>query len=798
MFKNFIITGLRNLLKNKLFSFVNVFGLSLSLAVCLLIISILLDQYSFDKFHPDPDRTYRINTVAIRKGGGTESYASSPYQLAAAIRAEHPFVTNSVRLQRDLNGPMTADERKLPVSGFFTEPSFFEIFGFTLSEGDPGALSDPTSLIVSEETAARFFGQTDPIGKSVSIEPFGEFQIRGVIKKTDAKTHIQFDLLGSAEFLKTWNGGRALAHDTWKDYYRTYTYVTLAAGTPAGELQAVLDAIPDRIYKGMELESRDAGYRFEVEPLNEITPGQILSNSLGSGLPLAVLIFLSVLAGIGMFAAAFNYANLTLARSTTRAKEVGIRKVSGATRGHLIAQFMGESVIVSLVSLVVAETILRVFLIPAFRSLSFTAGMDIRFEPSWEAYGWFIVFTLAIGLLAGLIPALILSSFKPAVVVKDVSRIRFASGLTLRKGIMVLQFAMTMVLLIVLTTVYRQSEFAAKMDYYGFDWQNTINVDLSGPKAHIIAEEMARYPGVESFSFASHAMGTWADSKVDVQTDPTKEPIGIRDYSVDERFVRNMKLQIVAGEGFHHRAGAADQILVNEKFVQWMQLHDNSEAIGKTIFLEKNTPVSISGVVKDFVFKPVTYDLEPMILRYDPSSWSIVHFKLKGPDSKAAAKFFESVWKKFNPSTELSWRVYGDELTSVYSLMTDLGRMVGLLSVLVLTISVLGLLGVVSYSVETRTREIGIRKVMGATSWNLVRLLSRQYVLLIVAAAAVGLPLSLFIADKMLSMFAYRTEFGVTLALPGVIIIIVTVALTIGSQAINGAHRNPVHALRQE
>lgn len=798
MLKNIVLIGIRNLGKNKLFSFVNVFGLSLSMAVCLLIIAVILDQNSFDLFHPNPENTYRVNTLALRKNGGTELYASTPFPLAAILQSEHPFIAQSLRLNRSLRGSMVVGERKLTVGGYFTEPTFFAMFGFQLSGCDANALNDPKTLIISEETAEKFFGNDNPIGKSVAIENMGEFQVRGIVKKTDQKTHVQFDILGSLVFLQNWQRETNLPYDSWKNYYHTHTYVTLRSDARREDLQAALDALPQRVYAGMELESRDADYKFEIQRMDEITPGPMMSASMGEGMPTAVLIFLSVLAGIGMFAAAFNYANLTLARSITRAREIGVRKVAGATRINLIGQFIGESVVVAFVSLLVAEVLLHVFMIPAFQSLSFSADMKIKFDPTFEMYAWSVLFTMIVGMVSGLIPAWILSSFKPAAVVKDISKIRFASGLTLRKLILIVQFAMTLVLLIVLTTISRQTDFAFKMDYYGFDWRNTVNVKLAGPNAHAIAAEMAQYPGVQSYAFASHTLGTWEDSDIDVQVDPTKEAIAIRDYSIDENFTNIMNLSVIAGEGFHHNTKEADQILVNEKFVEWMQAGSNADAIGKTVYLDKNKPVTISGVVKDFVFKPLAYELEPMVFRYDPAAWSIVHFKLKNSNTKDAGNYFEQVWKKFDPSTPLVWQAYIDELTGVYTIFGDLVRIIGSLAIMVLIIAMLGLLGAVSFSVETRTKEIGIRKVMGATSGNIVRLLSKQYVILILIAAAIGLPLSYLITDQLLRMFAYRIEFGIGLFLPAILMVGIMVAITVGSQALKGANENPVKALRYE
>lgn len=800
MIRSHVQIALRILRKNPLFSFVNIFGLSLCLSVCLLIITMIIDQNMFDRFHPNSENIYRVITSAIRKDGSTETYASTPFMLADEVRAQSPDVNNVVRLHTALRGTMKSGDLELSVKGFLTEPAFFDIFGFSLKNGDArSALSDPGSLVISEETAAKLFGMSDPIGRVVTIGDLGNFSITGVVGASTERSHITFDVLGSVQLLATLEkaAGQKKSLTGWQNYYDTYTYLTLKAGVDPRSLDPILSELATN-YQGSLLESRDNGYAFEWQRLDDITPGPHYSMNLGKGVPVSLLIFLSVLAALGLIAAAFNYTNLVLARYMTRLREVGIRKVLGASRRQLIVQFIGESTIISLLAFGLAEVLLRFFLIPGFSSMRFTAEFDIRFDPTALTYIIFALFTFLVGIAAGLFPALVLSSFQPAAALKSASGIRVFSKLTLRKGIVVTQFALTIFLLIILTTIYGQIQYATRMEYFGFDWHRVVNIDVSGTHSQTMAEEMARFPDVAGYSFASHPLGTWADSKFDVRGTIDQDPIGFRDYSVDDNFLDLFRIPLAAGRGFRKSAIATDEIIINEQLVQRLQLGTNDDAVGKVIYAGDKTPLHIVGVVKDFVYKPVTYELEPLILRFDPSVWSVLHVSLRHGDYESSIAHFKRVWKNFDPIDPLPYRLYEHELSDVYAEVLDIQNITGFLSVIILSVSMLGLLGMASYSMETRTKEVGVRLIMGATPWHMIRLLSSQYIVLIVTAAAVAAPLGLYVSRRLLEMFAYRMDFGASLALPGLMLIFGMVLLTVGWQAVRTLSKNPVQSLRYE
>jgi putative ABC transport system permease protein len=803
MLKNYLKITLRNISKHKLFSFINIFGLALSLSFCLLVIVIINDQNSYDYFHPRSEDIYRLNTEAHRKNGSTEKYATSPYPLGEAVADEGPLAEKVVRLTWGLSGEVTFEQTNVSLQGLFTEPSFLEVFGFELSAGSAAtSLMMPNSVILTAETAENVFGKEDPMGETISLAGIGDFIVTGVLRPFLGKTHFDFDILGSTAALPILEKEKKISPvlTNWNNYYATYTYVRLLPGSHREDLQAVLENISQKFYSNLEMESRDKGYTFEMQPLGKITPGPILSNNLGRGMPEILLNFLSVLALLAMFAATFNYSNLTLARALTRAKEVGVRKVTGASRSHLFFQFLWEAAIIALFALAFAEVLLRIFLIPGFRQLHLVHLLEITFTVSVKVYLYSLGFAALIGMFAGLLPAIIISAFRPTLVLKDVSKIKIFSKVTLRKALIVVQFALSLVLMIVLTTVYRQTSYALRIDYYGFDWQNTINVDLQGNPYQIVSQEMRRIPGVVGYSAVSHNMGTWEDSSADIRQKEDSEPIGIRNYSVDEHFLDNMGLMLVAGTNFKEENGAANNhlILVNERFLEKFKLGTPYEAVGHTLILGKSKEVQISGVLKDFLFKPLTYSLESMFLEYDPAAWRVLNLKIYSNDISGLLAHCEKTWKTIDPVHPFRFEFYEDTLRQTYETFQDSVLMIGFLSLLVFTISSLGLLGIATFTAETKIREVGIRKVLGASVYDLVIFQSRHYIMMLMVATAIAIPISILISNKILQNFAYRIGIGVSILMPPVVVMFLAVALTVGWQAMRAALRNPVVALRIE
>ncbi|MBK6998078.1 MAG: ABC transporter permease [Lewinellaceae bacterium] len=802
MLSNYLTIALRNLFKNRLFSAINIFGLAMSMSLGLFILLLIRDSYRYDTFHPDGDRVYRINTEAIRKNGDSESYASSPYPVGAALSQGFSQVEESVRFMRHLNGETTGSGKILPVSGMFAEPSFFRVFGFSMLEGNAAtALIEPFTIVLTQKSADQFFPRESALGKTLEITGYGAFKVTGVLAEFPGKTHLEFEALASAASIPALEKSEALPKmsDDWNDYYGTYTFIRLQPGGSPQQTEAALAAISQAEYANKTLESRDAGYRFVLQPLHEITPGPFLSNAMGKGLPEMLLWFLSALGAIVVLSACFNYTNLTLARALVRAREIGVRKVVGASRWQVAAQIIGESLVTSMFALGLGWLLMKLVQ-PAFNSLSFTEFMDVTVQEDRVTLLWFLGFGVAVGLIAGALPALAMSKISPVSVLRKLESIRFFRRVGLRKALLVTQFTVSLVFILLVTVISQQMGHIMGMEY-GFRTEQILNVRLQGQSPEKIIPALSVVPGVERISAASHNMGTWEDNSSDIRCSPEAEPEAIRDYFVDKNFAENLDLTFVAGENFSENApeGRESFLLVNEKFLERFNIGSPAEALGKQVFIGDSTRLNIRGVVKDFLFKPASYALEPMMLRNNPARWQLLNVKIAaGSDPAATLVALQRAWSEVAPDHPMESAFYDQTIRENYSSLNDILAIIAVFGLLGIVIAALGLLGMATYTVETRAKEVGLRKIMGASPLDLVLLLSRKFLVLLAIATILAIPVGWFLGTQFLNQFAYRISLGVGVLLPGVFLLFTVGALTIGSQTLRGAFANPLKSLRNE
>lgn len=801
MINNYFKLALRNLAKNKLFSFINIFGLALSMSVSLFIILMIQDAYRYDTFHPDSERVYRINTEAIRKSGHRESYASTPYPVGAVLAAGYTKVESSCRFLRRFNTETNGAGKILPIRGLFTEPSFFDIFGFRLLEGDEAtALNEPYTIVLTAESADKFFPRESALGKTLEVSGYGAFKVTGVLAPFPGKTHFEFEALAAGATIAALEAKELLppVSADWNNYYGTYSYVRLQPGASTEQANDALAAISNTEYGNRVLESRDAGYRFYLQKLDNITPGPVLSNNMGKALPAMLLWFLGALGAIIMLSACFNYTNLTLARALTRAREIGIRKVMGASRKQVIGQLLVEGVITSLIALVGGWLLMKLVQ-PAFNSLSFTAEADVSIHENSATVFWFLAFALATGLVAGLLPALSMSGISPLSVLRKLEGIKMFRRVGLRKALLVAQFTVSLVFIIIVTVISRQIGYLMTMDY-GFRSAQILNVELQGVAPEKVIPSFASVPGVELISAASHDMGTFQDGSDDVRCDPDAEPEAVRDYFVDKNFAENLELSFVAGENFPENPvpGHESFLIVNEKFLEKFKMGSPAEAIGKQVLIGDSTPVTIRGVLKDFLYKPANYALEPMMLRNDPEQWRLLNVRIAGTDPSATIVALQRAWAQAVPERAMKFEFYDQTIRNNYANMNDVLSIIGFFGLLGIFIAAMGLLGMATYTVETRAKEVGVRKVMGASVSDLMLLLSRSFLWLLGIAAMLAIPIGWFLGTQLLNFFAYRIELGPGMMLPGILLLFLVAVLTIGTQTLRAALGNPVTALRSE
>ena len=789
MIKSYLVTAFRNLFKHRTFSIINIIGLSLSMTICLLIINIIIDQYSYDSFHPEKERLFRVLTNDEISDEIVTKFASTAFPMARYLRENYPVVENAVTIHIGFNGDAKYGDKIIPLSGLYTETAFFRIFGFELISDDPEhVLDEPYSMVMREEVAAKYFGYEDPLGKVISLDTLGEFTVRGIVKEKKEKSHIRFETLASVASMQE------DLTDDWTGIYYSYAYLLLEEDAAEESLNDAFNEIRKERYT----DEPEKDFSFSLQPVTKICPGPILGNELGFYMPRMVVYFMAVLALIVILTAAFNYTNLSLAKSLTRAREIGVRKVAGAYRQQIFIQFLTESVLASLIALIVSYGLLQL-LMPAFTGMKFMTLLEISPDENIRVYLWFVLFAIATGLIAGLIPASYMSSFNPVIIFKDISSVKVLSRMFLRKFLVVAQFTVSIVLVITIILLYRQLRFYLNSDY-GFNKENIVNIKLIGNDPDLLADEFKAIPEIKTITWSSHipAVGNmwteeaWVTSKED--------KIDMAYFSVDENYIDVLELELVAGSNFPQNAytGTEKYIILNETAVETLQLGRPDEATGQSIFIEDSIYAEIIGVVRDYHYFAMFAKIGPMALRLIPDKYNYANLLVSSPDMPGTIKKIEKSWEKIDPVHKMQYDFMDHTIRDYYQHFSDILYMVGVASLLAILIACMGLFGMATYSAETRIKEIGIRKVVGANSGSVVYLISKTYLKLVVIATIIAVPLAYFGNNLWLQNFPYQVPFGAGTVLAGALLVLVLSLLTIGSQTYRVANANPAGSLRYE
>lgn len=803
MLKSILTTALRNIFRNKSFSIINLIGLSVSMSLGMLIILIVKEQLTFDNFHQDGDRIYRVNTMALRVEGGQEPYASAPLPIGRVLKEEYTFTEDVVSISRRLNGDAIYGNVNVPLSGLIVDPSFLNVFNFPLEKGNPAtALNEPNNLILTGESAERIFGTQEPLGQTLSLSGYGEFTVTGVLKKFPSKTHFEFGALASTAALPIWerDGIVGSSLDNWNNYYGNYIYFKLKPGRTEQEVNEALAALYKKYYANLKLETRDKGYEFYLHPLSEITPGPELSNQMGSGMPTFLLIFLGTLAGVVLIMSIFNFTNLMIAKSLSRAREIGVRKVVGARRGQVFFQFVGETITFSLIALVFSYILLQ-FLKAGYLQLPLNEEFSMNLEEDISLYFMFTGFAIVVGIIAGLLPAGYLSAFKPLHVLKDSGNVKVYSRLTFRKILMTTQFTLSVIFVIVVLVIYRQIDFMLNADY-GFNQKDIINVRLQGMEYEKLANEVRSLSGVVSVGGVSHKLGTWSDRSSDYKKSKEDEPFVMRDFIVDDNYINNLGFTFLAGKNFDASSQGEQErhVILNETALMQFGFANPVSAIGQPVYVDDSVMLQVIGVVKDFHFRPMNSRIGPLALRYGTNGLGFLSAKIVPSQKEIVLASIQSIWKKLDPVHTIDYMMLEEEIDDAYRQagMKDILIIVGYITFLAVTLACLGMLGMAMYATQTRIKEVGVRKVMGASVTDVVVLLSKSFMILIGVAVVIGVPVSMFLGNLFLDLYAYKIQITTLLMGGGISIIAILGLVIICSQTIRAAILNPVKSLRYE
>jgi putative ABC transport system permease protein len=800
MFKNYCIIAFRNILRNRTISFINIFGLAVSMSICLLLILIVADQFSYDTYHTKKDRIHRINTDRTQLKEYVWSTATTAGPMADYVR-DHESIEKSVQVGRRFSGIAAWEDQEIPFSGYYSENTFFEVFDFPLEQGNMSeALSLPNSMVITKKLSDRIFGEKNPLNEIVEVEDKGQFIITGVLAEFPGKTHFDFEALASIDYVNSIANNDSTGYssqDDWENIYDTYVYVLLKENARPDDLQPLLARASQEHYP----REGDYEYDFYLQKLTGITPGPLLSNNAGFGLPDFMIYVMLGIALVVLCSACFNYANLTTARAVNRAREIGVRKIVGARNTHVFGQFMIEAVLTALISFIFADLIVQ-FLLPRFNSYLVSLGAPFGFHATPDLYVWFILFVIVAGLLAGLVPALFFSSTKPLQALKKTIQIDQLGRrlgfkrIDVRKILVVVQFAFTIFFVITIITIYQQTRFVLTTDH-GFKTEGVINVKLQGLSYEKLKQELTGLSDIRLVAAATHlpALGTNNNMEIDIVGE--EDPVLVSYFGVDEGYVDALGLQMLAGKGFSDNMPEDEKyILVNETFVTRFGWENEYDAIGQLV-TSGDQQLEIIGVLKDFHYERLDEKIGPMALRYIPSWANHAILLVNNQNTKESLSQVENTWKTLT-NRPFEYTLFEDDLRLSYGHFEALLLILGYVTFITVSIACLGLLGMVIYHIQNKTKELGIRKTLGAGAKDILLNVSRGFILLISIAYIIAGPLAYFVNNAWLQSNEYRIDFGITTLMLGFVMVLLIVALTIGSQLYKAMNINPVDSLRSE
>lgn len=799
MLRNYVKIALRTLWKQKGITAINVLGLAAGMAVCLLVGLLFWDQITHDDFHPDADRIYRVTT---EMQNNSQPFATSSAGLAPTIRDRLSGVETATRMT-ETGQNIVLDNQGYRAQGLYAEPSFFDVFGFELEKGDPeAALAKPNTAVLTKDLARRLFGDAEPMGQTLRLAEVGPVTVTGIINRDAYRSHLPFDALYSfatleqtrSEKLADWN----------LSAYSYYTYLRLKKGRAASEIEGRLQEIrtqhlPPATNEDVQVQ------RFQLQALSALPLGNRIPNEIAEGLlPTSLAYILAALALLVLVAAGFNYVNLSTARSLTRAREVGVRKTMGAHRQQVFGQFVSEAVVVSMLALGLALLLLQV-LVPAYNRLPIMPA-SITVEPGPMLYGIFFLFAIAIGALAGLYPAWHLSAFHPSRVLKASAQSKTPGfkWLTPRKALVVLQFAFAIVISVSAVIFYQQSRHLSETEY-PIRMDDVARIELQDAAYDPFQQAARQQSGVQRVGGASHLpIISKRKTSCTITSDHRSEPVSPPYYALDYEAVQLLELPLVATQDFtEERFESGQAILISEAAVSAFGFSSRQEALGQPLTLERNEQtetVRVVGVVRDFPLTVSPEGAEPLVFHHRSSEFGVALARVEPKQKQAALAALEETWGQFDNVNPFEGEYLREGLRDGRraAALSSMGGLLGVVAGLAVLISCLGLLGIATYVVQTRVREVGIRKALGATVGSLVALLSKDFLWLVGAAIALGLPVAWWANQQWLQGFYYRIELGVwpfALSAGGLLMLAL---LAIGSQTVRAAHTDPATTLRDE
>jgi putative ABC transport system permease protein len=805
MFKNYLRVALRNLWKNKAFSAINIIGLAAGLAVCLLIVLYVVDELSYDKYNKNAKRIYRLD-ADIYFNDTQATFAVAPDPLAPTLKMEYPVVEEMTRVNFQRDVLVKKDNQNVQDHNVgYVDSTFFKVFTIPMIAGDPStALKEPNSLVIDKTTAKKYFNSTDVIGKILRVDNNTDCKITGVIKDIPRQSHFHF------HFLRP----RGKDNDSWLSN-NTFNYIMLKPGVTQAEMQKHVDAtISKYIGRDLEnelhaslkdLEGKGNHFIYHMMPLTDIHLRSDKSYEIEANGDITYVYIFSVIAVFILFIACVNFMNLSTARSANRAKEVGIRKVAGSLRVHLITQFLNESVLLSFFSLLLAIGI-AALLVPLFNQL---AGKEMSVATLFSTWLFPVMIALVflVGLLAGSYPAFYLSSFQPIEVLKGKLAKGFKSS-WLRSALVVFQFCISIALIIGTIIIYEQLDYirSRKVGYNRDQVLVIHNAYYLDNQIHTFRNELLNIPGVMNASISGDLPtnsgfdneGWFRDAGMDAS-----KAVVLTNFFVDDDYIPTLGMEIREGRNFSKDFPTDSLgVILNEAAVKVLGIKDPfKEMVYRPNFYDNGIHGSLAyhviGVVKDFNFSSMHQVVGPLIIQKG-ENWGAIAVRADIRNISSIINAIKNKWTGMVPAQPFNYTFMDADFDNIYTTEQRTGKLFITFALFAILIGCLGLFGLVTYAAEQRIKEIGIRKVLGASVSGIVAMLSKDFAKLIFIASLIAFPIAWWAMHKWLQSFAYRITISWWIFIVAGFTALVIALVTVSFQAIRAAIANPVKSLRTE
>jgi len=810
MLTNYLKIAFRNLLKHKVYSSINVFGLGIGMACSILILLWVRDELSYDRFHANAGRVYRVTREWKNQDGQTSLHlARVAPPIGPLLKHDFPnIVEDVVRIRADYNTLLKLGDRTFVEERFFwAEANIFDIFSFSLLKGDPAtALKEPNSVVLSEAMAQKYFGAADPLGKTIYYENQADLKVTGVVRNVPPNSHFKFDFLGSFITLENFFGRDFMATNWGRNNY--LTYLLLPEGLPAEVLREQIPAFLDKHITQLVINNTgqpptnkpSLTNQLHLQKLTDIHLHSHLTTEIEQNGDIVNVYLFSAIAFFILLIACINFMNLATARSAKRAKEIGLRKVLGAYKKQLVQQFLGESLLIAALALLLAVALVEAAL-PFFNEF---VGKSLSLNV-WQNPGLLvglIAITLFVGLLSGSYPAFLLSSFRPARILKGEDKTSGKSAF--RTALVVGQFSISIGLIISMGMVYHQLDFLRNKKL-GFDKEQVLILRANGDvqehfqtiKSRLMENSAILNVTASRLVPSNKLLNSWGGQVFDGDK---KENLTFRlaVVEVNYDFFSTYRIPFLAGRDFsrEHATDDSAAFILNRAAVEQLGWPPG-EAVGKPMVYGNRTG-HIVGVVEDVHFESLHNKIVPVIYLIDRGGSPQFALRLSGRDISGTLAFIKTIWSEYQPDYPFEYRFLDEQLRSLYDSEENLGQVFGIFSLLAVLIACLGLYGLAAYAAEQRTKEIGIRKVLGATIGSLVGLMSKEFLKLVIIANLIAWPLAWFAMDRWLNNFAYRIEIAWWVFIAAGALALAIALLTVSWQAIRAAIANPVKALRYE